>query len=307
MQNYPLTLHHIFWRLEKLFGPKEVVTSRENSVHRYTYADLARRVYRLANALHGLGVRPGDRVGTLAWNNYRHLELYYAVPMLGAVLHTLNMRLFPSQLEFVIRDGADRFMFVDACLVPVLDKLAGKLETVEHIVVQADAGETVPDHGLGNLIDYEGMLAAERESYSFPEVDERAAAAMCYTSGTTGNPKGVVYTHRSQFLHAMAAMQVGSLAIAEPDVILPAVPMFHANCWGLPYAAGMAGAKKPRPWPRLRGRIASTLAKPSSYALGLPRASFSPVSSCVSWISAATSRCAGTASRSAKCRSGGHG
>ena len=243
MQNYPLTLHHIFWRLEKLFGPKEVVTKRENSVHRYTYTDLARRVYRLANALHGLGVRPGDRVGTLAWNNYRHLELYYAVPMLGAVLHTLNMRLFPSQLEFVIRDGADRFMFVDACLVPVLDKLAGKLETVGHIVVQADAGETVPDHGLGNLIDYEGMLAAEPESYSFPEVDERAAAAMCYTSGTTGNPKGVVYTHRSQFLHAMAAMQVGSLAIAEPDVILPAVPMFHANCWGLPYAAGMAGAK----------------------------------------------------------------
>ena len=243
MQDYPLTLHHIFWRLEKLFGPKQVVTRREHSIHRYTYADLVRRVYRLANALHNLGIRPGDRVGTLAWNNYRHLELYYAVPLLGAVLHTLNMRLFPSQLEFVIRDGADRFMFVDASLVPVLDKLAGKLETVEHMVVLADADEAVPEHHFGNLLDYEHLLAAEPQAYTFPDVDERAAAAMCYTSGTTGNPKGVVYTHRSQFLHTMAAMQVGSMGITEADVILPAVPMFHANCWGLPYAAGMAGAK----------------------------------------------------------------
>src|ERR1051326_2682139 len=179
MQDYPLTLHHIFWRLEKLFGPKEIVTRREHGVHRYTNAELARRVHRLANALRRLGVRPGDRVGTLAWNNYRHLELYYAVPLLGAVLHTLNMRLFPSQLEFVIRDGADRFMFVDACLVPVLDKLQGKLETVEQMVVMADADEPVPDNRLGNLLDYENLLAAEPESYAFPEVDERAAAAMC--------------------------------------------------------------------------------------------------------------------------------
>src|SRR5579859_3165696 len=127
MQDYPLTLHHIFWRLEKLFGSKEVVTRREHGVHRYTNADLAKRVYRLANALRRLGVRPGDRVGTLAWNNYRHLELYYAVPLLGAVLHTLNMRLFSNQLEFVIRDGGDRFIFVDASLMPVLQKLHRKL------------------------------------------------------------------------------------------------------------------------------------------------------------------------------------
>ncbi len=243
MQDYPLTLHHIFWRLERLFGPKEVVTRRASSVHRYTYADLVRRVYRLANALQRLGVRPGDRVGTLAWNNYRHLELYYAVPMLGAVLHTLNMRLFPSQLEFVIRDGADRFIFVDASLLPVLQKLEGKLETVERIVVLRDDDEDLPSHTLGDVLDYEQLLASEPESFEFPAVDERAAAAMCYTSGTTGNPKGVVYTHRSQFLHAMGSMQVGSLGIAEDDVILPAVPMFHANCWGLPYAAGLAGAK----------------------------------------------------------------
>jgi acyl-CoA synthetase (AMP-forming)/AMP-acid ligase II len=243
MQDYPLTLHHIFWRLERLFGHKEVVTRREHGVHRYTNADLVRRVYRLANALRAMGVRPGDRIGTLAWNNYRHLELYYAVPLLGAVLHTLNMRLFPAQLEFVIRDGGDRFIFVDASLVPVLQNLQGKLETVERIVVLRDADERVPEHALGDMLDYETLLAEQPQTFEFPRVDERAAAAMCYTSGTTGNPKGVVYTHRSQVLHAMGTMQVGSMGITESDVILPAVPMFHANCWGLPYAAGMAGAK----------------------------------------------------------------
>jgi len=243
MQDYPLTLHHIFWRLERLFGDKEVVTKRENGVHRYTNADLVRRVYRLANALQRMGVRTGDRVGTLAFNNYRHLELYYAVPLLGAVLHTLNMRLFPDQLEFVIRDGADRFIFADASLVPVLQKLAGKLPTVEQIVVMADTGEAVPAHNLGELRDYEQLLAQEPEHFDWPEVDERAAAAMCYTSGTTGNPKGVVYTHRSQLLHAMSVLQVGNMGMSESDVILPAVPMFHANCWGLPYAAGLCGAK----------------------------------------------------------------
>jgi fatty-acyl-CoA synthase len=243
MQDYPLTLHHMFWRLERLFGEREIVTRRETSVHRYTNADLVRRVYRLANALQRLGVRRGDRVGTLAWNNYRHLELYYAVPLIGAVLHTLNMRLFPDQLEFVIRDAADRFVFVDASLVPVLDRLAGKIETVETIVVLADESETVPPNQLGVLLDYEQLLAREDERFQWPAIDERAAAAMCYTSGTTGNPKGVVYTHRSQFLHAMAALQAGNLGIAEPDVVLPAVPMFHANCWGLPYSAALAGSK----------------------------------------------------------------
>jgi fatty-acyl-CoA synthase len=216
MQDYPLTLQHLFWRIERLFGEREIVTRREASVHRYTNADLVRRVYRLANALRRLGVRPGDRVGTLAWNNYRHLELYYAVPLMGAVLHTLNMRLFPDQLEFVIRDAADRFLFVDASLVPVLDKLAGKIETVERIVVLADESESVPPHQLGQVLDYEGLLAPEEEHFVWPMLDERAPAAMCYTSGTTGNPKGVVYTHRSQFLHAMGVLQVAAWGSRSP-------------------------------------------------------------------------------------------
>jgi fatty-acyl-CoA synthase len=225
-----------------LFGEREIVTRREagcTAIPTRTWSS----VYRLANALRSMGVNPGDRVGTLAWNNYRHLELYYAVPLLGAVLHTLNMRLFTDQLEFVIRDAEDRFLFVDASLVPVLDKLAGMLPTVEKIVVLADDGESVPAHHLGEILDYEQLLAREDDHLVWPEIDERAPAAMCYTSGTTGNPKGVVYTHRSQFLHAMGALQVGNMGIAEADVILPAVPMFHANCWGLPYTAGMAGAK----------------------------------------------------------------
>jgi fatty-acyl-CoA synthase len=243
MLDFPLTLHHVFWRIERLFGHKEIVTRRAHGVHRYTNADLVRRVYRLANALQDIGVRPGDRVATLAWNNYRHLELYYAVPLMGAVLHTLNLRLFPDQLEFVIRDEGDRFIFVDASLVPVLDKLSGKLDGVRQIVVLRDGGEEMAPHGLPPLADYEGLLDARPEQFVWPELDERSAAAMCYTSGTTGNPKGIVYTHRSQLLHAMGTLQVNNMAISESDIILPAVPMFHANCWGLPYTAGLAGAK----------------------------------------------------------------
>ena len=242
MQDYPLTLQHILWRIDRLFRRKEVVTKRQDGVHRYTYGDCVARVHQLANALARLGVRPGDRVATLAWNNYRHLELYYAVPCMGAVLHTLNLRLFPQQLEFVIRDAADRFIFVDKTLLPVLTKLAGKLPTVERIIVLDDGGDP-PAHDLGELLDYETLLRDEPTDYPWPALDERAAAAICYTSGTTGNPRGVVYTHRSQFLHTMSVLQKGCVNFGEDDTILPVVPMFHANSWGIPYAAGMAGSK----------------------------------------------------------------
>jgi fatty-acyl-CoA synthase len=242
MQDYPLTTQHMLWRLERLFDRKEIVTRREAELHRYHYSDLARRVYQLANVLTRLGVRPGDRVATLAWNNYRHLELYYAIPCMGAVLHTLNLRLFPDQLEFTIRDAEDTVLFVDATLLPVLNRVAGRIPSVRTIVVMNDGGP-LPEHGLGELLDYETLLAAEKADFSWPKLDELSAAAMCYTSGTTGNPKGVVYSHRSQFLHTMLALQKDSLGISEREVLLPVVPMFHANSWGLPYAAGMSGCK----------------------------------------------------------------
>src|SRR5215467_5991461 len=242
MQDYPLTVQHMLWRTERLFSKKEIVTRRESGLHRYSYSDLARRVHQLGHVLTRLGVRPGDRVATLAWNNYRHLELYYAIPCMGAVLHTLNLRLFPDQLEFTIRDAGDTVLFVDRTLIPVLNQVAGRIPSVRAIVVLSD-GEALPEHQLGEVLDYETLMAAETADFSWPRLDELSAAAMCYTSGTTGNPKGVVYSHRSQFLHTMCVLQKDSLGVSETDVLLPVVPMFHANSWGLPYAAGMCGCK----------------------------------------------------------------
>jgi fatty-acyl-CoA synthase len=242
MQDYPLTVQHMLWRTQRLFNRKEIVTKRDDGLHRYRYGDLSRRVHQLANVLARLGVQPGDRVATLAWNNYRHLELYYAIPCAGAVLHTLNLRLFPDQLEFTIRDADDTVLFVDKTLIPALNQVAGRLPSVRTIVVMNDGGP-LPPHELGELLDYETLLAAEGPDFSWPRLDERSAAAMCYTSGTTGNPKGVVYSHRSQFLHAMCVVQKDTLGLSERDTLLPVVPMFHANSWGLPYGAGLAGCK----------------------------------------------------------------
>jgi fatty-acyl-CoA synthase len=242
MQDYPLTLQHVLWRAQRLFDHKQIVSKREDGLHRYSYTDMTRRAARLANALKRLGVEPGDRVATLAWNNYRHLELYYAVPCMGAVLHTLNLRLFPDQLAYVIEDAEDKFLVVDKSLVPVLNQVAGRIPSVRKLIVMSDGGP-LPEHGLGETLDYEELLAAEPDEFAWPRLDEWSAAAMCYTSGTTGNPKGVVYSHRSQWLHAMAVMQVDALRLGEDETILPVVPMFHANSWGLPYACGMTGAK----------------------------------------------------------------
>ncbi len=243
MQDYELSLQHVLWRVERLHQKKEVVTKREQGVHRMTNAELVPRINRLAGALKRLGIKPGDRVATLAFNNHRHLELYYAVPCMGAVLHTLNLRLFPQHLEFIVNDAEDKVLFVDQPLIPLLKPLLGKIPSVERIVVMSDSPGSPDDNGLGETLDYETLLAAESESYPWPKLSERMAAAMCYTSGTTGNPKGVVYSHRSQYLHTMGVLQADSLAITERDTVLPVVPMFHANSWGLPYACGMAGSK----------------------------------------------------------------
>src|SRR5438034_5087059 len=243
MQDYELSIQHVLWRLERLHGRSEVVTKREQGVHRMTNAELVPRVNRLAGALKRLGVKPGDRVATLSFNNSRHLELYYAVPCMGAVLHTLNLRLFPQHLEFIVNDAQDKVLFVDQPLVGLLKPLAGKIPSVEKIVLMTDGAPAAEGHGLGEMLDYEALLEAETEDYPWPKLSERMAASMCYTSGTTGNPKGVVYSHRSQFIHTMGVLQKDNLAVSENDVLLPVVPMFHANSWGLPYAAGMAGSK----------------------------------------------------------------
>ncbi len=246
MQDYELSLQHVLWRIERLHQKKEVVTKRDEGIHRTTYGEMVPRINRLAGALKRLGVKPGDRVATLAWNNSRHLELYYAVPCMGAVLHTLNLRLFPQHLEFIVNDAEDKVLFVDQSLLPLLKPLAGKIPTIKTMVLMGDGAPAAmagKDNGIADMLDYESLLAAESESYPWPKLSERMAAAMCYTSGTTGNPKGVVYSHRSQFIHTMGIMQGDNLGLKESDALLPVVPMFHANSWGLPYAAGMAGTK----------------------------------------------------------------
>jgi fatty-acyl-CoA synthase len=240
MQDFPLTITHIFRHGRSVFGDSEVVTFEGESCRRATFTQVAERADRLASALARLGIREGDRVGTFAWNNQEHLEAYLAVPSMGAVLHTLNLRLFPEQLTYITNHAEDRVILVDATVIPLLARVAAELKTVEHFVIVGE-GDGSP---LGsNILSYEELLAAESgDGYAYPDVDERSAAAMCYTSGTTGNPKGVVYSHRSTFLHSMAAGSGITFSLTEKDRILPIVPMFHANAWGLPYAGWMAGS-----------------------------------------------------------------
>ena len=240
MMDFPLTLQHVFDRGTRLFPDREIVTGGLGERHRYTYKDFARRVHRLASAFKALGLKPGERVGTFGWNHYRHLEMYFAVPMQGAVLHTLNIRLFHDQLVYIINHAADRFIVVDRSLLGIVQALQPMLETVEKIIVVDDGG----DCEVGDALDYEQFLASGNEHFDFPRLDENTAAMMCYTSGTTGNPKGVAYSHRALTLHSFGACLSDSVGVSQRDTVLAVVPMFHANAWGLPYAATMVGAKQ---------------------------------------------------------------
>jgi fatty-acyl-CoA synthase len=250
MQDYPLTLPHIFHRVERLFGDKGIVTALSTGKERVSYREWAERTRRLGGVLDTLGVSADGRVATFSWNTSRHLELYFAAPCTGRVLHTLNLRLFPEQITYIVNHAADEVIFVDRTVAGLLWPLLGTFETVRHIVVMADGGDfDVSDPGPGKEVhDYEELLAAA-SPVDFAIADENLAASMCYTSGTTGNPKGVVYSHRSTVLHTMAVMFADGVGIRETDRILPVVPMFHANAWGLAHAGVAAGADLIMPGP----------------------------------------------------------
>jgi acyl-CoA synthetase (AMP-forming)/AMP-acid ligase II len=247
MQDSPLTIAAILRFGAEVHGTAEVATFTGDGVRRRDYAEVGVRSARLAAALRGLGVDGDQRVATFMWNTTEHLEAYLAVPAMGAVLHTLNLRLFPEQLTYIADHAEDEVVLADASLIPLLAGVLGDLKTVKHVVVVGD-GDTAPLEAAGKRIhSYERLLAEHdgirsHADFPWPEIDERSAAAMCYTSGTTGNPKGVVYSHRSAYLHSMSVCTGNAMGLNATDKVLPVVPMFHANAWGLPYAAVMAGA-----------------------------------------------------------------
>jgi fatty-acyl-CoA synthase len=254
MMDFPLTLTHFLERARALFPRAEVVSRLpDRSLHRMTYADLHRRASRIAAALARLGVGRGDRVATLCWNHHQHLELYFGVPAMGSVLHTLNLRLHPTELAYIANHAEDRVVVVDRTLLPLFNKFKDQIKSLQHVIVVPDDGPVTTVAGAGGppIHDYEALVEAEPEGLSFPTLDERSAAMICYTSGTTGNPKGVVYSHRSTVLHTLVSCMRDTIGVGEDDCVLPVVPMFHANAWGLPFSAVAAGAKLVFPGPHM--------------------------------------------------------
>ncbi len=247
MMDFPLTLTHFLTRARDFFSKTEVVSRRpDKSLHRHTYGDVYARASKLAHALTKLGVKKGTRVATLCWNHTAHLEAYFGVAAMGAVVHTLNLRLHPNELAYIARHAEDEVVIVDATLLPLLGKFREQVPSIRHVLVVPDDGKPV-EAGL----DYEKLIASERGDFDWPTLDERSAAMVCYTSGTTGNPKGVVYAHRSCALHTMAVGMRDTLGVGEDDVLLPVVPMFHAAAWGIPWAGVATGAKLVFPGPHL--------------------------------------------------------
>ena len=255
MMQWPLLISSLLVHAERHHGEQEIVSRRvEGDIHRTTFAELAARSRRMANALARLGVKSGDRVGTLAWNGYRHLEVYYAASGSGAVLHTLNPRLHPDQLAYIANHAEDKVLCFDMTFLPLVEAVAAKLASVRHFVAMTDRAHMPAASKIPGLLCYEDLVEAESDAFAWPEFDENTASSLCYTSGTTGNPKGALYSHRSTVLHTFAISLPDALNLASRDVILPVVPMFHVNAWGLPYAACMTGAKLVFPGPGLDGK-----------------------------------------------------
>ena len=272
MMDRPLLIGALIQYAAEYHGDTEIVTRTvEGPIHRYTYLAAERRARQLAKALKRLGVGLGDRVATIAWNTHRHFELYFAVSGIGAVCHTINPRLFADQLRYIVNHAEDKVLFLDLTFVPIAEKMVGEWPNLRHYVIMTDR-EHMPETSLPNALCYEDLVAGETSELVWPEFDENTASSLCYTSGTTGNPKGALYTHRSTLLHSFAVCSANAVGISMRDAILPVVPMFHVNAWGIPYAAAMSGAKLVFPGPKLDGASLHELfmAEKVTLSLGVP-------------------------------------
>ena len=251
MMDTPLLISSIVENADINFHNREIVSvTADESLHRYTYKDCFRRVRKLANALEKLGLSHGDRVATMAWNDYRHLEAYYAIGGAGYVCHTINPRLFPEQIVFMINHAEDKWLMIDPLFIPLIEKIASEIQNVKGFIVMGDE-DTIKNTTLKNVISYESFIKEESDEYKWPLLDERSAMGLCYTSGTTGDPKGVLYNHRATILHAYALIAPDAMNLSNRDCILPVVPLFHVNSWGSPYGAMMVGSKIVYPGPKM--------------------------------------------------------
>ena len=272
MQDTPLTIPSLLDYAANYHGEREIVSRMlDGTIHRTDYAETRRRTGRLAKALRRLGVGTGDRVATIAWNTHRHFEIYFAVPGIGAVCHTINPRLFGDQIVYIANHAEDSWVFLDLTFLPLVEGIADRLESVKGYVLLCTADE-MPETELPNALCYETLLAAEDDGFEWPRLEENTASSLCYTSGTTGNPKGVLYSHRSTVLHTLCVMGADTLGIANRDTLLAIVPMFHANCWGTPYACAASGAKVVYPGPFMDGERLHRLIDDEqvTLALGVP-------------------------------------
>jgi len=273
MMSQPLLISSILDYAAKHYPHTEIVSRRvEGDLHRYTYRDCHQRAKKMANALTGLGVAMGDRVATLAWNGYRHMELYYAVSGSGAVLHTINPRLHPEQIAYICNHAEDQYLFFDLTFLPLIEAVAAHCKTVKAFVLMADRDRMPAETKIASLLCYEDLVAASADDYAWPLFDENSAASLCYTSGTTGNPKGALYSHRSTVLHAYASAMPNALNVRATDTVLPVVPMFHVNAWGLPYSVLLSGAKMVYPGAALDGKSLYELfeAEGVTFSAGVP-------------------------------------